>query len=291
MTQASTYAADQALKVSLNDLPMWSPWPARIMGLDGWKVPVRNIDKIESEYNQDKYKKILEWVEKQTGEISLAQAQCALIDMVGLTPEKQICMSRRQELLLSTVADGFTKFFRELALQLAPAFEGCRSVVELGSGVGFNLWYLKREFPRLEFAGADFSENAVKVAHRFRQNVVQFNFYEPNSYLFLKQLPAPITVFTCEALEQLPSAAAFLNNLVLYRSEIKAVVNFEPATELHGKDMLGLLRSRYTEINDYNRDLLSVLRSSSLVEFDRTEYDVIGVNPLNPSSVIAWHFR
>jgi hypothetical protein len=292
MTQVSAYTASQALKISLNDLPAWSPWPSRIMGLSGWKVPVRNLDKIASEYDQDKYRKLLEWVEKQTGEISLAQAQHGLIDMGGLTPEKQICMSRCQELFLCTVEETFGEHFRELAAHVSPAFTGCRSVVELGSGAGFNLWYLKPEFPTLEFAGADFSGNAVKVAQRFHQNVVQFNFYEQDSYSFLEGLPEPIAVFTCHALEQLPTAAPFVVHLGRYRKRIKAVVNFEPVTELHSQEtMLGLLRTRYTEMNDYNRDLLSAVRLTPGLEIDRVEYDVIGVNPLNPSSVLAWHFR
>jgi len=293
MMQTSGYVTTQAQvkTLSLQDLPAWSPWPTRIMGLDPWTVPVRNLDKIASEYDQDKYHRILEWVERQTGEISLAQVQRGLIDMVGLTPETQICMSRRQELLLATVEEAFTEQFRELAAQLAPAITGCRSVAELGSGIGLNLWYLKHEFPPFEYAGGDFSGNAVKVAHRLHQNVVKFNFYDLDSYSFLEWLPEPIAVFTCHALEQLPTAAPFLEHLSCYRARIKAVVNFEPVTELYPKNLLGLLRARYTEINDYNRDLVSVLRSSSQVEIDRSEYDVIGVNPLNPSSVLAWHFR
>jgi hypothetical protein len=68
------------------------------------------------------------------------------------------------------------------------------------------------------------------------------------------------------------------------------VLHFEPVRDLRGQGLLGLLRARYAEISDYNRDLLATLRSAPEIEIDRVEYDVIGLNPLYPRSVIQWHF-
>jgi methylase of polypeptide subunit release factors len=62
---------------------------------------------------------------------------------------------------------------------------GCHSVVELGCGCGLNLWQLKQAFSDLEFAGADFSANAVTIARRCGQNVSEFNFYDESTYSFL----------------------------------------------------------------------------------------------------------
>jgi hypothetical protein len=53
-------------KISLKELPSWSPWPVRIVGLQQWSVPTRNLDKITAEYNNDKYAKLLYWVETQS---------------------------------------------------------------------------------------------------------------------------------------------------------------------------------------------------------------------------------
>lgn len=274
----------------MNELPSWSPWPARIVGLQQWSVPTRNLDKITAEYNNDKYAKLLYWVETQK-DIPLEEAERRVISIVGLSPEKQICISRRQELFVTTARDAFEKLFQELRSAVGAVVAGCRSVVELGCGCGLNLWHLKQTFSDLEFAGADFSANAVTIARRFGQKVSEFNFYDESTYSFLERCPRPIAVFTSHALEQLPTATPFVKNLGAYRDRIKAVLHFEPVRDLHGQDLLGLLRARYTEINDYNRDLLATLRSAREIEIDRVEYDVIGVNPLNPSSVIQWHFR
>lgn len=237
-----------------------------------------------------KYAKLLSWVEKQK-DVTLAEAERCVISMVGLSPEKQVCISRRQELFVTTVKDLFAKHFQELRSAVSEAVDGCRSVVELGCGCGLNLWHLKQAFSDLEFAGGDFSGNAVTIARRFGQNALEFNFYDESTYSFIGRCPQPVAIFTCHALEQLPTAEPFVKNLSAYRQCIKAVVHYEPVRDLHGEDLLGMMRARYTEINDYNRDLLAILRSSAEVKIDRVEYDVLGGNPLNPSSVIQWHFR
>ena len=280
--------ASELLTVSLNELPSWSVWPARILGIEPWPVPRRNLEKIKTEYNDDKYRKLLDWVETQ-GEIRFADAERALIEMVRLSSDQQVCISEREQLFRITVREGYEKQWEALRAHLDGRIDGCRSLIELGCGAGFNLWYLKDVFGDLELGGGDYSANAVAIARRLGQNVTEFNFYDPSTYKFLEQFPPPIAILTSHALEQLPSAAPFVKNLAQFRDRIKTVIQLEPVSELHSKKLLGMLRSRYAEINDYNRDLLSVLKSSP-VEIDRTEYDVIGFNPLNPTSVLQWHF-
>ena len=53
---------------------------------------------------------------------------------------------------------------------------------------------------------------------------------------------------------------------------------------------LGLMCRRHAEINDYNHDLLSVLRSRTDIRIVRLDVDTLGLNPLNPTSVLHWEF-
>lgn len=52
--------------------------------------------------------------------------------------------------------------------------------------------------------------------------------------------------------------------------------------------LLGLLRQRYTTVNDYNTDLVSVLSEHRDLSVTAVEYDVIGANPLHPSTAVQW---
>ena len=46
-------------KIDLAELPAWSQWPERIMGIAPWSIPVRTVEKVAREYDGDKYAKCL----------------------------------------------------------------------------------------------------------------------------------------------------------------------------------------------------------------------------------------
>ena len=47
--------------VDLNDLPAWSEWPTRLLGLAPWTIPSRTIQKVEQEYDKEKYAQCLDY--------------------------------------------------------------------------------------------------------------------------------------------------------------------------------------------------------------------------------------
>jgi hypothetical protein len=120
--------------------------------------------------------------------------------------------------------------------------------------------------------------------------VIPFNFYEPRSFEFLAELPPPIVLFTSHAVEQLPSSAPLLCALGRYRRQLYRVVHFEPIYERQDRSLIGLLRRRYCELNDYNRDLLDLIRAEPCHRLHSVERNVFGLNPLNVTSVIEWGF-
>lgn len=120
--------------------------------------------------------------------------------------------------------------------------------------------------------------------------VVRFDFYDDQSYRLLEGLKPRVVVLTVHAIEQLQSSSLVLDALLRYRESIQAVFHLEPVYELYDKTLLGLMRRRYTQLNDYNRDLLPELQSRPHTRIRRIEPNVIGLNPLNPTSVIQWDF-
>jgi hypothetical protein len=98
-------------------------------------------------------------------------------------------------------------------------------------------------------------------------------------------------VLTCHALEQLPDARCVIAALERVRERILRVVHVEPLFRPSRHNLIGMLRNRYAELNDYNRNLLEVVESHPEIEIQKLETDVFGNNPLNPSSVLVWQFR
>jgi hypothetical protein len=137
--------------------------------------------------------------------------------------------------------------------------------------------------------GGEYSRNAVAIANRLNLEVDRFNYYEPNDYKLIKE---GSTVLTVHSVEQLPSAKTFIENLYRNREKIELVVNLEPSFLSERVSLIGILRNRYIELNDYNRDLISLL-SNGEYEVEILEYhpDYIGLNPLNSTNIVVWRFK
>jgi SAM-dependent methyltransferase len=266
-------------ELSLDELPRWSPWPKRLLSLEPWSIPVRDSRKIEKEYNVDKYGALL----RHFGDAhpSAEEVRQAQFDLSGDT---QLCVSKGLRLYTCPLTDA-RNMERQLVLDaLRSHATDCQSIVELGCGYGFNLSLARSQYPEKQVCGGDFSDNAVTLGKHLGLDVRHFDFYSESSYEFLSELSQPILVFTCHAIEQIPDATLVVKNLCRFSKVIRRVVHLEPSPELHGDSLLGMMRRRYIELNDYNRNLLSLVRP-----FNATiEPDILGINPLNPTSRIEW---
>ncbi|MBI4442273.1 MAG: hypothetical protein HY649_02730 [Acidobacteria bacterium] len=205
-----------------------------------------------------------------------------------------VCISQQDTLRAVSWKEAQKQYYDLLLDRIGGQSRNCRTIVELGAGYGYNLWLLSKLLLRHSLLGGEYCSNAVDLAsHLYPPTVakiVPFNFYDHDTYCLLDRAESPVLVFTCHAMEQLPSARSVLDSLFAYRDKIGAVLHFEPLYESHGANLLGLMRRRYTEINDYNRDLLDVLRQRSYVRIVKIEENILGLNPLNPTSILHWEF-
>lgn len=283
-------------RIPLDELPRWSKWPARLLNLVTFAPAERTIGKIEKEYNRDKYGKCLEEFHRLKGRATYEAIKQFEFDVPS---NHGLCVSRQTRLYAMTLQEARNAYYRLLVKTLARRLKTAGTVVELGAGYGFNLWRLKRHFPKIQFVGGEFSRNAVQLSSLLntglpadqRVTVAHFNFYEPADYRLIAKAPGPVVVFTSHAIEQCPSAKLVVKHLLRLGSHIAAVFHFEPVPELSGDSLLGLLRRRYAELNDYNRDLLTVLRNHPSIRLDSVQANVFGLNPLNVTSIIEWNPR
>lgn len=275
-------------EVPLDELPRWSSWPARLLGLAEWVVPVRDSAKVLAEYDADKYARCLAYLEREPG--SGPEDVKTFEFAAEMAPE--ICVSRRCRLLPLPLQAARELYYELLAETMADSIEASGSVVELGCGYGYNLWRLAQVHPGPVYRGGDYSANAVEIARRLYTDrrdlsVDQFDFYAAH-YTLLEGLPEPVTVFTSHAVEQIPRAGGVVEAILKSAVRINGVFHFEPVLEEVDNSLLGMMRRRYTELNDYNRDLLSELRQRKAVRIRQVERDVLGLNPLNPTWVVHW---
>jgi hypothetical protein len=278
--------------IPLDQLPQWSPWPSRLLGITPWTVPRRTLEKVTSEYDQDKFARCLDYCK---GLGAPATPEDVRRFEMGGDGARKVCVSQGDELFEVSLEESRALYDSLLHDTLGPLLADVRTVVELGAGYGYNLWSLRRRFGRASFVGGELSPNAVAVAERLYRgqeglSVRPFNFYDPASYALVSTAEPPVLVFTSYALEQLTHAAPFLDGLRSCRRSLKSVVLFESLYDEDGRTLLSQLRRRYTEVNDYNRDLYAELSRQPDLRISSCRRNVFGQNPLHAISLVQWMF-
>ncbi|REJ89908.1 MAG: hypothetical protein DWQ34_18310 [Planctomycetota bacterium] len=199
----------------------------------------------------------------------------------GRNPDDLTIVSIRDALARLSLRDAYAVFDRAVTSVL-----GKYSVpryCELGCGFGRHLAHVDSEA-----YGGELTDSGVELCRRFGLDVRHFDFEQPDTYSLLRP---STTVFTVHAVEQLSSAAAVVDGLRRHCQNVAYVVHFEPCWREERATPLGRARNLYVLRNDYNRDLLSILGSAEDIQILEQRYDVIGLNPLNPTHIIAWRFR
>jgi len=136
--------------IDLNELPKFSAWPARLLGLAPWTRPSRTIEKIEEEYDKDKYARCLDYF-ISAGE-NITPEEIRQYEF-GIGPDDTICISLGPKLYAITLTEARARYHRLFVDMMGVDLGKCKTVVELGAGYGFNLWMLSRHFPNCHYWG------------------------------------------------------------------------------------------------------------------------------------------
>lgn len=279
-------------EISVNDLPSWSQWPARLLGVEDFKAVERNLAKIHSEYSEDKWQKCFDAYMASDGKMDAGDLRRLFYDLSS--PKKRASI-HQGKLIGTTNSEIMTGYDNILTSDMAPALKSARTVAELGSSFGHIMWMLRQNFPGLAYRGGDFADSAVALAAKLYAqtpdiSVEKFDFYAPD-YALLEKAEGPVVVLTSQALEQVPKSSGVIETLAKYKQKISRVFHLEPAYSLYDDgSLLGLMRRRYIEINDYNRDLIPTLQTRKDVEILRLEPNIIGWNPFNSLALLEWRF-
>lgn len=262
--------------ISINEyLNKNNPWSQRLLGLTSFQKD-RNIQQVENEYNLDKYAKLLDYDLKSIEEYKLKE-----FELGGLKASGQMHVSFGEDIFAVSLAEARKSFYNLIKEKVSQY--SSKNICELGCGYGFNLSYVGANT-----YGGEYSKNAVALGKKMGMNVSEFNYYNCEDYEFIKP---DSTVFTTHSIEQIPDANVIISCLEKQKQKINYVIHFEPTIVNERDSLFGLLRNKYIEINDYNHNLISVLKSNAGIEILELKYDVFGLSPLNSTNLIVWKFK
>ncbi|MBL7884256.1 MAG: hypothetical protein JNL69_09315 [Bacteroidia bacterium] len=264
-------------QISINEyLNSNNPWSKRLLGLTQFQKK-RDTQQIENEYNLDKYGKLLEFDFKTIEEYKSKE-----FELAGLNPiSGEMIISIEDDLFKASVSEA-RKMYYDLIKSLVSKYKS-KNICELGCGYGYNLSLLD-----INGYGGEYSINAVKLAKKLGLDVTEFNYYNEADYNFIKP---DSTIFTAHSIEQIPDATIIIDSLEKQKNKINYIINIEP-TVIEGRNsFLGLLRNKYMELNDYNRNLLCILQNRKDIEILELNIDSFGLVPLNTANTIVWRFK
>ena len=169
--------------------------------------------------------------------------------------------------------------------------------MELGAGFGQVILNLskRKAFDRARLIAGEYNQSGIdliRILGKNQDSDIEVGCCDiTNSQIIDLDVPENSLVFTSYVCHYVPKIKErFIDALIKLRP--KAVVHFEPIYEHCNTDhLLGLLRKRYIEVNDYNTNIISLLHSQQRLGKIRILEEkpcIFGGNPLLTVSIVAW---
>jgi hypothetical protein len=279
--------------IELNDLPRYSPWIVRMLGLCDYQVGKKTPSEVLREYNVEKWGAILEKVAKSTSHFDID-----LLDRMNTDKDVIVPFSMGEQLYIGERAQ-VEKMYYEILRDRVISFlnENC-SITELGAGFGRILFKLASDEKVLckKFSALEYTVSGVNLMRLIKDSVsndIDIGFCDLNKMLLKGNINKKSVIFTSQATMYVPEFP--LDFPELFRElNPRYVIHFEPFFELiEDHSVLSLLRKRYIMINDYNINLMSVLNAYEKkgdIVITKIEKNVFGENALLPLSMVVWKF-
>jgi hypothetical protein len=274
-----------------DDLPQFSPWPARLLGLEAWEPRTKTAATVRREFERDKWGPLLELYRTGDRATTVETAEAWTHDELS-----DVLCSVGQAFERMTLPEALSRHRETVAKALSSQLPA-QTLVELGAGFGAVILRLANDsrFAGLRIAAAEYTQSGVQLIKELANNAgisLQVGHCDlAADSLTDLTIPRDAIVFTCMSAHYIPELRdGFVQALLRLRP--KVVVHFEPCYEhCDPRTLIGAMRRRYIEVNDYNRNLMSLLHRQverGTIRILQEIPAVIGVNPLLPISVIVW---
>lgn len=273
---------------TINDLPPYSKWPARLLGLEDFTPTKKNNSEIEREFGVDKWGDLLSKIELEN--IRTLEDADSFVNTDATT----LIFNKGQFELLNLKEA--SALYYDLVFNTCEKYAPSKSIVELGCGYGSVILNIAQKMKNKEFdfLAADLTTSGSLCAQRIAEmENIQLktgwcDFSNPD--VTNLNIPQNSIIFTSYALHYIKGIPQDFINFIL-STKPKAVIHFEPLAELFDNSLYGLMKRKYMQVNDYNMSMLSTLKEyekKGMLKIRDVVPEVFGKNPLLPASIIVW---
>ena len=280
--------------ISLNELPKYSHWINRILGVEEFKVKNKNPKEVMREYNTEKWADVLQYL-KNHPSITIDDFEKYIFK------ENIVSFQKDKDFFINSSFNSHTYQLELYLKNMTSYIDGCESIVELGAGYGSIILNLMKKIQQknLNYFAGEYTENGLKTLKILADNsdlkleIGKCDFYSLTLDEVFNMSSKPL-VFTSYSLMYVPLLNDSLIDYI-YQLHPQYCIHFEPCYEHYAVDELhGIMCRRYIELNDYNTNLVSILKKAEQqgkIEIIKEDKNIFGNNPLLPISIVAWRFR
>ena len=277
-------------KINFEDIQDYSDLPKKISNSSNEDIKYKTEQEVQREFNKEKWSLILNDI-TSNNQINLHQIDQKMEAFDTISP-----FFYKGDFYLASGQEVFNMHLEVFDKVISKHMTKHTALVELGAGYGSKILNLstKKKFHGTQLFAAEFTENgcdAIKELSSRMNKEVQVGYCDLKKQIIKDiSIPKNSVIFTSYALhyvQKLPDS--FIDFILNF--EPKIVINFEPCFEAHDDSNYGKLCKRYIEINDYNVDMVTILKNSYKRGSINMNIDknVIGGNPFLPISIIEWN--
>lgn len=276
----------------VNDLPNYSLWPARLLGLEKWEPKIKTREEIAREFEYEKWGQLLEKVEKINVPLSVEDVD----EWCNQDNPNHLCSIGKRLVLLNyrEVHKKYLDLLEKILKKYLPA----SALIELGAGYGRVVIPLARRKPfcNIPVYAGEYTVSGTKLIQILSQSEKKqifsghCDFNLPNFLDF--EIPPGGIIFTSYSAHYLPKMTnKFIESFLSLNP--KVIINIEPCYDhFTGNTLIDLMRRRYIEVNDYNKNLVMLLKEherNGKIEILEEHRSVFGINPFLPASILVWN--
>ena len=279
------------LPVPIEELARWSPWPARLLGVEPFLAAPSNPASIEREFGRDKWGALLK-IFSEKSSFTLVDIEAAEQNLNG----EIACYDESIGFYISRAGDAINRQLNYYEAALNLEVDGASSLVELGAGYGNKLFSLseKAPFKHLPLYAAEYTKSGcdlVKLISKKLNKKVQVGYCDFNDLeMSGLEIPPNSIIFTSYSVHYVPALRKQFVEFLL-KLKPKTVFHFEPCYEHYDLQSLhGLMCRRYMQLNHYTKNIASQIEEGCAnigAQFE-AKHNSFGSNPFLPFSIIKW---